>query len=83
MKPAGFVLLIVTAIVSLGQASAQDAPLPANQQQPQSLDNAQLDQLVAPSRPDFDATTRRGELDRVAEQIRQDLSDSTRIGIHP
>ena len=48
MKPAGFVLLIVTAIVSLGQASAQDAPLPANQQQPQSLDNAQLDQLVAP-----------------------------------
>ena len=48
MKPAGFVLLFVTAIVSLGQASAQDALPPANQQQPQSLDNAQLDHLVAP-----------------------------------
>jgi uncharacterized membrane protein YgcG len=50
MKPAGFVLLFVSAIVSLGQASAQDGQPPAKQQQqqPQLLDNAQLDQLVAP-----------------------------------
>jgi Protein of unknown function (DUF3300)/Chaperone of endosialidase len=48
MKPGGFVLLFVTAIVSLGQASAQEAPPSASQQQPQLLDNAQLDQLVAP-----------------------------------
>jgi uncharacterized membrane protein YgcG len=49
MKPSGCVFLFVAAIVSLGQASAQEAAPAANQQQqPQLLGDAQLDQLVAP-----------------------------------
>ena len=48
MKPVDFVCLFVAAIVSLGQASAQEAAPAANQQQqPQLLGDAQLDQLVA------------------------------------
>jgi hypothetical protein len=44
MKPVGFVLLFFAAILDFSQAGAQNPPTT----QPQLLDEAQLDQLVAP-----------------------------------